>query len=54
MIYNDRIVKSKNITVEGTIFDVNDRFIAEIHVKNKFSPRYFCTFLLLEIRKVEY
>ena len=53
MIYNDRIVKSKKKTVEETTFHVNGRFIAEIQFQNKFSPRYFRTFLLLEIHKGE-
>ena len=34
----------KNVTVEEIILNVNARFIAQIHVQNKLSPRYFYTF----------
>ena len=47
------MAKTKIITVEEIILNANARFIARIHVQNKL-PRYFYTFLLLEIHKVEY
>ena len=53
MIYIYTDGKNKNITVEEIILNTNARFIARIHVQNKL-PRYFYTFLLLEIHKVEH
>ena len=41
------MAKSKNITVEETILNVNAGFKARFHVQNKLSPRYFLFSVIL-------